>query len=88
MGWSSGYSGCVGGMAGAVAGVLAGVTVLDGTLPDCNAADVLILYLCMHEHSEHRANKSTLTKLILILAKFSFIIFSTTVSPSTKEGNS
>ena len=32
--------GCVGGMAGAVAGVLAGVPVRDGTLPDCNTANV------------------------------------------------
>ena len=31
---------CVGGMAGAVAGWIAGVPVLDGTLPDCNTADV------------------------------------------------
>ena len=32
--------GCVGRMAGAVAGVLAGVPVRDGTLPDCNTANV------------------------------------------------
>ena len=39
-------SGCVGGMAGAVAGWIAGVPVLDGTLPDCNTADVFFTSAC------------------------------------------
>ena len=38
--------GCVGGMAGAVAGQIAGVPVLDGTLPDCNTADVFFTSAC------------------------------------------
>ena len=33
-------------MAGAVEGVLAGVPVLDGTLPDCNTANVFFTSAC------------------------------------------